>query len=157
MSASILGPSGMPMVELGGERAWLVRVKGDIVCSFQWLDRPAISKEGPHPCMALYPAVPRMEAGAYVVPYRNIWAYANEDGSPSEHLLNAAFQATIDMGFFPDQCTVHRVVDIIVDGLEDLKKMPSEQPAHLNTRKAEHFGIEASAKINGRTIHQEVL
>ena len=36
--ASILGPRGTPMVELGGERAWRQRVIGDVVCSYQWLD-----------------------------------------------------------------------------------------------------------------------
>jgi len=157
MSASILGPSGMPMVQLGGERAWLQRVKGDIVCCFQWLDRSDIDPEGPHPCMVLFPAVRRMETGAYVIPQRNAYAFADKHGNPTPHLLGSAFKAAMDMGFYPDSMTVHRIVDVIVEGLADLVKMPSEQHADLNTRKAEHFGIEASAKVNGRTIHQEVL
>ena len=157
MSGSILGPTGQPMVQLGGERAWLQRVLGDIVACFQWLDRPDIDPEGPHPCLVLYPAARRMEAGAYVIPQKNAWAYADNRGNPTPQLLASAFQAAAQLGFFPDSMTVHRVVDIIVEGLPDLIRMPSEQPGELNTRREAVYGIEASAAINGKTIHQEVL
>lgn len=151
--ASILGPSGMPMVELAGERAWRVRTIGDIVCSFQWLD---IGEEEPAPCMALFPANRRMDVAAYVIPQRNAYAYADSNGNPTRELLGSAFKAAIHMGFHPDQTTVRRIIDVIVEGMPDLIEMPSEQPAALEVRKVLH-GIEATAKVNGRTIHEELL
>lgn len=154
--STILGPNGKRMVELGGERAWLVRVIGDVVASYQWLHRPDIDPEGPHPCMCLYAANRRMDTGAYVIPQRNAFAYATNRGEPTPALLGMAFKAAQFMGFFPDRMTVKRVIDIIVEGLPDLIRMPSEQPSALEIKRA-RLGIEASAAINGKTIHQEVI
>jgi hypothetical protein len=150
---SILGPHGTPMVELGGERAWLQRIKGDIVCSFQWLD---IGLEEPHPCMALFPAMRRMDTAAYVIPQRNAWAYATRDGNATPEHLGVAFKAALHMGFHPDQSTVHRIMDIIVEGIPDLVRMPSDQPASLHVARV-LMGIEASAKVNGKVVKEEVL
>lgn len=157
MTATILGPNGAPFVELGGERAWLVRVIGDVVASYQWLHRPDIDPEGPHPCMCLYAANRRMDTGAYVIPQRNAYWYADKHGSPTRDLLATAFKACISLGFDRnDKSAAMRMIDIIVEGVPDLVKMPSEQPGSLNIKRLVH-GIEASAAINGKTIHQEVI
>lgn len=156
MSGSILGPSGRPMVELGGERAWLQRVKGDIVCSFQWLQLDELDPDAPIPCMCLFPTVRRMETGAYVIPQRNAYAYATNRGGPTPALLASAFQAAQDLGFFPDKTTVTRVMDIVLEGLPDLIRMPSEQPHSLDVARR-RLGIEASVTINGKTYREDVL
>ena len=64
--------------------------------------------------------------------------------------------AATSMGFYPDQSTVFRIVDVIVDGLPDLIRMPSDQPGQLDIKRAIH-GIEATAKVNGNVIHQELI
>jgi hypothetical protein len=153
MSASILGPRGTPIVELGGERAWLQRTKGDIVCSFQWLD---IGEKDPSPCMVLFPAHRRMDAAAYVVPQRNAYLYAMADGSPNPDLLGCAFKAAQHMGFHPDKSTIERIMDIVLDGLSDLVRMPSDQPADLAIKR-QYQGIEATAKINGRVVSEDLI
>lgn len=154
---TILSPTGQPLVMIGGERAWKQRVIRDIVCTFQWLDRPDIDPEGPHPCLVLHRRNATQDHGVYVIPQRNAYAYAEPDGTPTPQLLGTAFKATMELGFHPDQSTVHRVIDIIVEGIGDLVAMPSSQPDALNTRRHGIYGIEASAKINGRTIHEELL
>lgn len=156
MSASILGPNGKRMVELGGERAWRQRVIGDVVCSFQWIQLDEIDPEAPVPCMCLYPALRHMDTATYVIPQRNAFAYATNRGEPTPALFGMAFKAAQFMNFFPDRMTVKRVIDIIVEGLPDLIRMPSEQPSALEIKRA-RLGIEASAAINGKTIHQEIL
>lgn len=152
--ASILSPRGQRMVELGGERAWLQRVKGDIVVSYQWMQIPG--KKLPHPCMTLFPAVLKMDGGAYVIPQDNAYEYGDNRGGPTPHLLTAALNAATSMGFFADQFTVFRIVDIIVEGLSDLIRMPSEQPGSFNIERSV-LGIEARAKVDGRVIHEEVI
>lgn len=156
MSASILGPNGHPMVELGGDRAWLTRSIGEFVCSFQWIHRVDIDPDGPHPCMCIFMGKRAMDVVPYVIPQRNAWAFADRDGNPTAHAMGAAFKAAIAMGTFPARDTVHKLVDIIVEGIPDLIKMPSEQPHDLHVARV-LLGIEASAAINGRTIRQEVL
>ena len=144
------------MVQLGGERAWRQFVKGDIVVSLQWIDRADIDPDGPHPCMVLFPTSARMDAGAYVIPQKNAYAFCEKDGSPTAHLLGTAFKAAVTMGFFPDQSTVHRVIDAICEAMADLVRMPSDQPLALEVKKASQ-GIELSAKVNGKTIAEGVI
>ena len=153
MTSSILGPNGSRLVEMGGERAWRVRTKGDIVVSFQWLD---IGGEEPEACMCLFPALRRMETGAYVIPQANAYAYATRDGGATEQHVGLAFKAAIHMGFFPDKSTIQRIMDAVVENIPDLIEMPSEQPGALNIKRAV-MGIEATASVNGRTIVSEVL
>lgn len=141
------------MVELGGERAWLQRVKGDIVCSFQWLD---IGDDEPQPCMVLFPASRHMDTAAYVIPQRNAYAYATSSGGATPDLMGCAFKAAQHMGMFPDKSTVSRIMDIVLDGLPDLVRMPSDQHADLAVKR-QHHGIEATVKVNGRTVREDLL
>lgn len=156
MSASLLGPNGQRMVELGGERAWLTRTKGDIVVSFQWMHIDEIDNEAPVACMCLFPAMRHMDTAAYVIPQRNAHAYATNRGGASPALLGLAFKACTHMGFFPDRMTVHRVMDIVLENLADLIKMPSEQPGALNIKRLV-MGLEARATLNGKTLVEDVL
>lgn len=151
--SSILGASGQNWVELGGERTWEQRVKGDIVVSYQWL---MVGKKEPQACMVLFPTVPKLDGGAYAIPQDNAYEYSDATGGPTPYLLTAAMNAATSMGFFADQSTVFRIVDVIVDGLADLIRMPSDQPGQLEIKRALH-GIEATAKVNGQVIHQELL
>lgn len=150
---TLLSANGQRMVELGGERAWLQRVKGDICVSYQWLH---VGKKEPSACMTLFPTVMKMDGGAYAIPQDNAYEYADSSGNPTPFLMVAAFNAAQTMGFFPDQSTVFRIVDIIVEGLPDLIRMPSEQPGVLNLDRIVH-GIEARASVGGTVIHEEVI
>lgn len=155
---NILGSTGLPMVQLGGDRAWRQFVKGDIVVSMQWLHRPDIDPDGPHPCMVLFPVSRRTDAGAYVIPQRNAFAFCDRAGNPTPHLMGTAFKAAITMGFHPnqDQSAVYRVIDAICECLGDLVSMPSTQPDALEVQ-AKRMGVELSASINGKTIAEEVI
>jgi len=156
MSASILGPNGQRMVELGGERAYLTRTKGDIVCSMQWIQIDEVDREAPSACMCLFPAMRHMDTAAYVIPQKNAHAYATRDGGQSPALMGLAFKAAVHMGFFPDKSTVHRIMDIVLENIPDLIRMPSEQPGSLNIARLVR-GIEAKATVNGKTFNEELL
>ena len=151
--SSILGATGANWVECGGERTWEQRIKGDICVSYQWL---MVGKKEPQACMVLFPTVPKMDGGAYAIPQDNAYEYSDASGGPTPYLLTAAMNAAISMGFYADQSTVFRIVDIIVDGLADLIRMPSDQPGQLDIKRTIH-GIEATAKVNGQIVHQELI
>ena len=150
---SILSARGQRHVELGGERCWEQRIKGDICISYQWFD---IGKRDVAACMVLFPTTRKMDGGAYAIPQENAYEYADSKGDPTPYLMVAAFNAAASMGFFPDQSTVFRIVDIIVDGLPDLIRMPSDQPGELEVKRAV-LGIEARAKVAGQIIHEELI
>jgi hypothetical protein len=151
---SLLSANGQRWVELGGERCWLQRVKGDICISYQWLH---VGKKEPQACMVLFPANgPKMDGGAYAIPQENAYEYADSRGRPTPHLMAAAINAATSMGFFPDQSTCFRIVDAIVEGMSDLIRMPSEQPRALDIQR-QVMGIEARAKVEGQVVHEEVV
>lgn len=152
----ILGARGTPLVQIGGDRAWKEFTKGDIVASLQWLDRPDIDPDGPYPCLILRPLYRKEDAGVYVIPQRNAFAYGRSDGKPTPHAMGAAFKAAIEMGLFPDQSTVHRILDQIMEVMPDLIRMPSTQPNALEVKRAVR-GIEISASIGGKNVAQEVV
>lgn len=149
----LLGRNGTPYVELGGERSWKQFVKGDIVVTFQWLGG---IKKDPVACMVLFPSVLKLEGGAYAIPQDNAYEYVTSEGNPTPYLLTAAYNAAQTMGFFPDQSTVFRIVDIITDYLPELIRMPSDQPQSLDI-KGPVLGIEATAKVEGQVVREEVI
>lgn len=159
---SILGPSGSPIVDLGGDHAWRQRVHGDIVCTYQWIDLraqgdPTADKDQPEPCMVLHHAARMRLGGAYVTPARNAWAFVRSDGRPTEHLIASAAEGAEAMGFSrDDRHAIFKIVGIIVDGLDDLREMPSSPPKALQYERASR-GIAATIKRNGETVHQEVI
>lgn len=152
--SSILSVSGRKITEIGGEKVWDQRTKGDIVISFQWL---MVGGKEAQACMCLHPLIPKLDGGgAYAIPQENAYEYADANGNPTPHLLMAAYNAAVSMGFFPDKSTVFRIVDIIVDGLADLIRMPSDAPGAFDVDKIVS-GIEATIKVNGRVMHEEVV
>ena len=92
-------------------------------------------------------------AAIYGMPFAEWKAKFQPEASPEQL---AAFNAAQTLGFFPDQSTVFRIVDIIVDGLADLIRMPSDQPGSLEVKRA-ILGIEARARVNGQVVHEELL
>ncbi|WP_312530473.1 hypothetical protein [Comamonas sp.] len=162
MSAvSLLSPSGTPFVELGGERCWRQRTIRDVVCSYQWVELYKLGDESaprePEPCMCLFPAHRRMDTGAYCIPQRLAYLYVTSEGKPTEHLLRKAFEAAEAMGYTAhDRSTIHRIIDIIEEGLPDLIMMPTDQPAALATKRR-LIGVELAVKAHGQELHSEVI
>lgn len=159
---SVLGPRGLPMVELGGDRAWRTFHKGDVIASLQWIEvqafDPEFEEEGPVPCMCLFHAHRRMDQGSYVIPQRNAFQYALADGNGVPDAFKACVaMAAVQLGFSPtDTHAIHRVFDIVLEAMPDLIRMPSDQPAVLNVARPVQ-GIEATAKVNGKTIREELI
>ena len=160
-SPKLLGPSARPMVALGGDNAWKQRTIQGIVCSFQWLD---LSGFGPqfgsaNPAMCLFNPMRSQTAGAYVIPQQNAFEFGTRDGHPTSHLATSAFAAAQQLGFdLRDKSAIRKIIDIVIEGLPDLILMPSDPPdaPEIIVREAVR-GIEATARINGVKIHEELL
>jgi hypothetical protein len=146
------------MACLGGEGAWKQRTIKGIFCSFQWLDLSADGLETTNPCMVLF-RPGSMGGGAYVVPQQNAHRFGHRDGTPTQHLLTASFAAAQQLGFdMRDKQAIRQVVDIVIEGLPDLILMPSEPPNGSSAIMKELVrGIEASVKVNGRKVYEELL
>ncbi len=97
-----------------------------------------------------------MDPPAFAIPQENAHLYATRYGHATPQTMRVAFQIAIQLGMEPDRGTVKVLMDIVIEGIADLVAMPSEQPVDLHVTRAVH-GIEATAKINGRTVHSELI
>lgn len=163
--AKLLGPNARPMVGLGGSEAWKQRTIKGITCSFQWIDLSAEFDSSDDPgitanaCMCLFNAQRSSQRGAYVIPQQHAFLFGSRAGHPTAHLFSSAFAAAEMLGFdMRDKSAVKAVIDIIIEGLADLVLMPSSPPnnADIIVKDAVQ-GIEATARINGQKIHEELL
>ena len=159
MTQSLLGPNAMPMVCIGGKGAWKQRQIKGILCSFQWVDLSAQGfEEGATACMCLLNPRSSMR-GAYVIPQPHAYLFGDKRGNPTSHLFTSGFAAAEQLGFdLRDKSAIGSIIDIIIEALPDLIWMPSEPPDSPDVilRNAVQ-GIEARARVNGKTIHEEVL
>jgi hypothetical protein len=145
----ILSPTGRPMLEMGGPSAWKVRIRGDIAISFQWVNG--------EPAMVLYKPHNQLQKGAYAICLSAAYEFVDRNDRPTEHLMVAAFNAAIQLGFYPDKSTTTRIMDIVCDYMEDLILMPPEPQQAIDMRKAAQRKMEPSlgemvVKAGGRTI-----
>jgi hypothetical protein len=161
---TLLGPNARPMVAIGhGPGVWKSRSIRGILCSFQWIDLtaqgyPDNDDNRCMPCLVLMrPA--SSDKGAYVIPQPNAFEYGDNKGNPTPYLMTAAFAAAQQLGFdMRDRSAIKHVIDIIIEAIPDLVLMPSAPPDSLDAIVKNHVhGIEAVAKINGKTIHSELL
>jgi hypothetical protein len=128
-------------VILGGDTAWKVRVKGDIVCAFHWVQG--------EPAMCLYPRDKRLGAAAFVIKLSVAHQYARSNGYPTKYLMEACGKAAVVMGMEAQGFTMHRIADVILDGLPDLVEMPPE-PA-FPKKKGQRAG-EITLKLGDKEI-----
>jgi hypothetical protein len=104
-------------VLIGGDKAWKVRRKGELVISYQWLNE--------EPTMIIFPARPSGKAGCYAIGLSAAYKYADsETGAPTEYLIRQADVAAEVMGMFATRDTLRTIATVIVDGLPDLVEMP---------------------------------
>ena len=136
----------MPVM-LGGEKAWKQRVVGDVVLSYQWVNE--------EPAMVLFAKNPPIGAGAYIIGLSAIHKYVNSDGYPNvDYLIPQATEAARHIGLGTLAISVRNVADAILDGAEDLVRMPPE-PQGLNEEKLREAIGKATIKVDGTTIYQD--
>ncbi len=128
----------MSAVSFGGQTAWKVQQVGDIVRAYHWVNG--------EPAMVLYPALARLNAGAYVICLSSAFKYDDMG-----YLVRQAAIAARVMGMDETKFTIHRIGTAIHDGLLDLIKQPPEPQWVKDLDKGEVFA-ELEVKADGKTI-----
>lgn len=137
-------------VLIGGEKAWKQSVKKDVVLSYQWVNG--------EPSMILYPKVKQsLHTGAYAICLSACHQYVNSDGYPDlDYMIPAAAKAAKVMGFEQSPYIIRNIIDAILDGIEDLIKMPPE-PAGMTSEQHGQVVGEAAIKVDGKVIAEKEL
>lgn len=147
--SSIMHPAGHQMVMLGGD-VYDQRKTGDIISEFKYVDG--------EPVMLIYKNTLGRNSKAFMIEMTDAYLYAQSNGAPTKRLVNTlCFGAAKALDSLYDKATVHRLIDVIVDGLADLLKMPPE-PKELEIANRPSSGNdEISIKINGQTVIETVI
>lgn len=103
---------------VGGPDAWKVRTSGDIVIAFHWVNG--------EPAMVLWPVRKPLGCVPYCIGLSHAYKYAKNTGYPTPYCVTQAVAAAQVMGMDTGRETVKRIVEIILDNLEDLVRMPPE-------------------------------
>ena len=121
---------------LGGPDAWKIRKQRDIVVQYSWVNG--------EPAMLMWPKRKPLGCVPYCIGLSHAWKYAKNTGYPTPYCIRQAVIAAKVMGTDAGRETVKHIVEIILDGLEDLVKMPEERP-----RKADSPPLGTAALFSG--------
>jgi hypothetical protein len=105
---------------VGGEGAWKVRTQKDLVVAFHWVNG--------EPAMVLFPQRRRLGAAAYIIGLSHAYKYAEKSGYPTPYCVKQAMVAAGVMAMDRTRQTCMNIVEVILDNLEDLVRMPPERP-----------------------------
>jgi hypothetical protein len=129
-------------IQLGGPKAWKVRRIHDIGIAFHWIED--------EPAMCLFPANAKiaLNRGAFVISLDAAVDYVDSNGYPTRYAMDRAAVAAEVMGMDQTKYTLHNILDAMMEGVDDLVKMPPEPDA------LKQYLGEAQLKIDGRIVHE---
>jgi hypothetical protein len=113
-------------IMLGGERCWKKRVaSGGLSVFYEWFEGEAtmfITRRDKFGISG--------NRGSAAIAQGQAYLYADsKTGAPTMRLMLFAGQACTELGLEPSRMNMKAIADAIVDGLEDLLRMPPE-PTH---------------------------
>jgi hypothetical protein len=134
---------------LGGERCWKKRrAKGGLAIFYEWFEGKAtlfITRE--------HQSALSGNKGSCAIAQDCAWMYADsKTGAPTQRLIAFAMQACVELGLEPSRMNVKAIADAVVDGLEDLLRMPPEPTHKQFTGKMERPLGEIDLKVDGQTV-----
>lgn len=103
-----------------GVNAWKTRTQGDIVIAYHWVNG--------EPAMMLWPLRKPLGCVPYCIGLSHAYKYAKNTGYPTPYCIKQAMVAAGVMGMDQGKENCKHIVEVILDGLEDLLKMPPERP-----------------------------
>lgn len=111
---------------LGGDACWKKRVvKGGLAVFYEWFEG-----EGTMFITRAHQSALSGNRGSAAITQEQAHLYADsKTGAPTERLLIFAMKACVEIGLEPSRMNVRHIADAIVEGLEDLLRMPPE-PTH---------------------------
>lgn len=134
---------------LGGTKCWKKRrVSGGLAVFYEWFEDKATLFITRDQQFAL-----SGNRGSAAIAQDVAHLYADSTtGAPTPHLIAFAAQACGELSLEPSRMNIKKIADVIVEGLEDLVRMPPE-PSHLQLHGKKERPIgEIELKSGGRTV-----
>jgi hypothetical protein len=134
---------------LDPRKAHLVRHHGEITALYTWIndERAMVLIAARRPPGSPWYCI--MESASYL--------YADEFGNPTSRLVASASKAADVLGLDQTGSAARKIIDIIVDGLPDLIRMPSSPPAVMSKAVLGEVKVMADGQlVGGEEIREEV-
>lgn len=120
----ILNADGLPVVRFGGHHAHKQRTHKGYVVSFEWcLDPDDKKHKRVEPCIAIW-ADSLSREGAWVITRRGVMRFCDQNNRPTPHAFREAAAALPLLGYQPLRNEIVRLVDVVMDAVDDLVQMP---------------------------------
>jgi hypothetical protein len=133
----ILGAHGQPLVTLGGKFARSVYRRGELAQAFQYINT--------EPAIVIWSLTRR--GGAFAMCLSAAHQYLDD-----EYCVAQAMQCAATIGYSPrDRSVVNKIIDLFLDGLDELVHMPPEPTAAEREREQR---AEVTLKLGGETISE---
>ena len=107
-------------IVVGGDSAWKVRTQKGLVVAFHWTNG--------EPSLVIFPLRRRLGAAAFIIGMSHAYKYAETSGYPTPYCIRQAMTAAHVMAMDTTKDTVKAIVEVILDHIEDLVRMPPEPP-----------------------------
>lgn len=149
LRSEILHPSGKRMVMLGGD-VYEQLHKGDITYEFKWV--------GGEPVMLIYKRTLGANSPAYMIEMSDAHKFAESNGYATRALLSKyCYEAAKAVGSEHDKATAFRMIDVILDGIPILLRMPPEPKVFEIANRPSTGNDELSIKVDGKTVIETVV
>ncbi len=142
----LVDAQGVPLLSRNME--WLRRTKGDLIISYQWTRNDEFP-DGIQSMVLMRSVHPE---GMFAVTLARVSLYAEPSGLPTPTLIMDCMQIADMLGWSPmDRSAVHRIADAILEGIEDLIKMPPSPDDAFQTAPV----VDLQLRINGELVAEE--
>jgi hypothetical protein len=124
----ICNADGLPVVQFGKLVHRQRQIKGFTV-SFEWCRDPD-NRKRVESCIAIWSnSVNKAEAGAWVITRRGIMRFSDQHNRPTTYAFVEARAALPVLGLDTTDLEMRRLVDVVMDSIDDLVQMPLAPPA----------------------------
>lgn len=149
LRTNILHESGKPMVMLGGD-VYAQFTKGDITHEYKWVNG--------EPVMLIYKRTLGRNSPAYMIEMADAHKFAESSGHATQKLIkHYCVEAANAIQSEHDKATMHRIIDVILDGIPILLSMPPEPKALEIANRPTTGNDEMTIKLNGKVIAEVQL
>lgn len=133
----LLNADGLPVVRFGGAHAHKQRTVKGYVVSFEWcMDPDDKHHRRVEPCIAIWSDGLSRE-GAWVITRRGVMGFCDQHNRPTPKCFREAAEALPMLGYMALHNEIIRLVDVVMDSVDDLVQMPSAPRALKEQLKGE--------------------
>lgn len=120
---------GKPVLVVGSaSTAWKTRPVKDYMTSIEWMADPD-TKGRTDAALVIWSSYGSSDRGCWILTRRSMVKFCDQHNRPTPHAFKEAREALVILGRMPLDMEVNRLVDVVMDCVDDLVQAPSTPAA----------------------------